>query len=92
MTEYNGTAYYFCGAGCRDEFKEDPAKFLLKSVNRVPDPVCGMKINPDKTEIISLFNGTTYYFCEVGCKDKFDSEPEKYLAAMTVSKGCCKKQ
>ena len=26
--EYNGTKYYFCGAGCRRAFEKDPEKYL----------------------------------------------------------------
>jgi xanthine dehydrogenase accessory factor len=26
--EYEGTVYYFCGAGCRQAFAADPAKYL----------------------------------------------------------------
>jgi xanthine dehydrogenase accessory factor len=26
--EYEGTVYYFCGAGCRQAFSADPAKYL----------------------------------------------------------------
>ncbi len=28
MMEYEGTAYYFCARGCRDEFAQEPEKFL----------------------------------------------------------------
>jgi len=28
----------------------------------------------------SSYKGQTYYFCAVGCKQKFDKEPEKYTA------------
>ena len=27
-TEYKGVTYYFCARGCRDEFEEDPARFV----------------------------------------------------------------
>jgi YHS domain-containing protein len=27
-TEHEGTAYYFCAAGCKAAFEEDPAKYL----------------------------------------------------------------
>ncbi len=28
--EYKGRIYYFCSAGCRDEFSYDPDKFIKK--------------------------------------------------------------
>lgn len=27
-TQHDGTAYYFCGAGCRKAFQDDPGHFL----------------------------------------------------------------
>ena len=27
-TEHDGTTYYFCAAGCKTSFEEDPAKYL----------------------------------------------------------------
>ena len=26
--EYQGTTYYFCSAGCLEDFKEDPGSYL----------------------------------------------------------------
>jgi YHS domain-containing protein len=28
--EYEGTTYYFCARGCRDEFAQEPRKFVSK--------------------------------------------------------------
>jgi Cu+-exporting ATPase len=44
------------------------------------DPVCKMIVEPAKAAARSAYKGETYYFCAVGCKEKFDREPEKYLA------------
>lgn len=43
------------------------------------DPVCGMNVNPDKVAGKSTYNGKAYYFCAVGCKKRFDENPEFYL-------------
>jgi YHS domain-containing protein len=42
------------------------------------DPVCGMTVNR-KTALRSEWNGTMYYFCGPGCKERFESDPERYL-------------
>lgn len=42
------------------------------------DPVCGMMVDPDNAEGESEYQGKTYYFCSVGCKDTFDRDPERY--------------
>ena len=47
----------------------------------VKDPVCGMEIDPQEAAATSEYEGTTYYFCAVGCKESFDAEPAKYVAA-----------
>ena len=48
--------------------------------NLVKDPVCGMKVDPSKTEYQAEHHGTTYYFCCDGCQSMFEAAPEKYLS------------
>lgn len=43
------------------------------------DPVCGMDVKKAEAKATFDYKGTTYYFCAVGCKDKFAQDPEKYL-------------
>ena len=43
------------------------------------DPVCGMRIDPTKAAGTSDYQGATYLFCSVGCKRKFDSNPDQYV-------------
>jgi len=51
------------------------------------DPVCKMTVDPPKAAAQSSFKGETYYFCAVGCKQKFDREPDKYLAGAKSEMG-----
>jgi YHS domain-containing protein len=44
------------------------------------DPVCGMTVSR-KTALRSEWNGTTYYFCSPGCKERFEADPERYLGS-----------
>ena len=46
----------------------------------VVDPVCGMTIDPADAAGSSEYKGQTFYFCIPECKEKFDSDPEAYLA------------
>jgi Cu+-exporting ATPase len=39
-----------------------------------------MTVEPAKAAAQSTYGGQTYYFCAVGCKQKFDREPEKYAS------------
>ena len=44
------------------------------------DPVCGMKVEPATARGGSFeHKGTTYYFCNPRCKERFQAEPEKFL-------------
>ncbi|MBE9504095.1 MAG: heavy metal translocating P-type ATPase [Proteobacteria bacterium] len=47
------------------------------------DPVCGMTVEPEKAAGKSEYKGSDYYFCNVGCKKKFDENPEAYLKTVT---------
>jgi len=44
------------------------------------DPVCGMDVTYETAKARSEFNGQTYYFCSMECKETFDREPEKYIS------------
>jgi len=44
------------------------------------DPVCGMKVDPHKTQHSYEFAGKIYYFCSAGCRAKFLAQPNKYLS------------
>lgn len=36
------------------------------------DPICGMRVNPEKPAATSVRDGVTYYFCAVGCQSRFE--------------------
>jgi Cu+-exporting ATPase len=44
------------------------------------DPVCGMKVDPQRARATFEHNGKTYYFCCPGCAQKFQADPQRYLA------------
>ncbi|TRZ89509.1 MAG: YHS domain-containing protein [Methanosarcinales archaeon] len=43
------------------------------------DPVCGMTVDEKTAQFKTDYEGTTYYFCALGCKKVFEERPEKYL-------------
>jgi Cu+-exporting ATPase len=45
----------------------------------VRDPVCGMKLAPEKAAAAAEQSGKTYYFCAQSCADKFATHPAPYL-------------
>jgi xanthine dehydrogenase accessory factor len=44
------------------------------------DPVCGMTVRADASSHPLEHAGRTYYFCCVGCRDRFAKDPHAYLA------------
>ena len=48
------------------------------------DPVCGMKVLPEKAAASVHHAGRTWYFCAQGCKTKFGVNPGKYDGSQTV--------
>lgn len=54
------------------------------------DPVCGMKIDPEKAVGSSQYNGQTYLFCSRGCEMKFDDAPDQFAGkSVLASAACC---
>ncbi|HXJ17414.1 MAG TPA: heavy metal translocating P-type ATPase [Candidatus Polarisedimenticolia bacterium] len=45
------------------------------------DPVCGMRVDPERAAATAEHAGKTYYFCCAGCAGKFRADPQQYLAA-----------
>ena len=45
------------------------------------DPVCGMSVTIATARHKADFGGRTYYFCCGGCRERFVSDPHRYLGA-----------
>jgi xanthine dehydrogenase accessory factor len=45
------------------------------------DPICGMIVDVGESNLKSEYGGRLFYFCCAGCKQTFDKEPGKYVAA-----------
>jgi len=43
------------------------------------DPVCKMLVLPETAAATYDYEGKTYYFCMIGCRDKFTADPEQFL-------------
>jgi len=57
-----------------------------QSAETAVDPVCGMTVVKANAKATYDYKGTTYYFCNVGCKESFAKDPEKYIKAMAEGK------
>jgi Cu+-exporting ATPase len=80
--ECEGEIYYFCSLECLEAFETDPSRYI--SVVPAPptvDPVCGMTVAEGRAVAAAEFKGETYWFCSVGCLERFEKEPERFFAA-----------
>ena len=82
--DFQGQRIYFCCESCKEEFRNDPEKYmkkieddkiLLESVQK-KCPVMGGDI--DKNIYVD-YKGRRVYFCCESCKESFNEDPEKYL-------------
>jgi Cu+-exporting ATPase len=51
------------------------------------DPVCGMSVEPEHAAAAWDHEGTTYYFCSVGCFERFRADPGRFLAMDPSERG-----
>jgi P-type Cu+ transporter len=65
----------------------DPQKSslpILPSVVSVKDPVCEMSVDPQKPAAKAEHEGKMYYFCSTRCADRFEKEPEAFIAVPRI--------
>jgi YHS domain-containing protein len=48
------------------------------STTTVVDPVCGMQVDPCKTDLMAEYGDQKFYFCAKGCLSAFQDNPEKF--------------
>ena len=53
----------------------------------VLDPVCGMEVNKKDAAGPATFEGKSYYFCAPVCKERFESDPSRYVHPREHQKG-----
>jgi Cu+-exporting ATPase len=58
------------------EHEHDPGHHEVAMI----DPVCGMTVTPDSAAAAWEHEGTTYYFCSIGCWERFREDPDLFLS------------
>ncbi len=78
MHEHDSEMYYFCCAGCKVKFAQEPAKYLAQEVpsGMAVDPICGMVVEVKSAEFMTERAGEFYYFCCEGCLKTFEKRAE----------------
>jgi YHS domain-containing protein len=56
------------------------------SKKTVIDPICGMKVDPCKTELTADYENKRFYFCAEGCLEAFKENPAKYSNGIPARK------
>lgn len=51
------------------------------------DPVCGMTVEPATAAAAWEHEGVAYFFCSVGCLERFKEDPERFLAMDPSERG-----
>ena len=60
------------------DWEENPA--FEPSSTQLLDPVCGMLVEPRHSAGTRMNHGRSVFFCSTLCLEKFDANPEHYLA------------
>ena len=47
------------------------------------DPICNMTVRVADSRYHSTYNGTTFHFCCLACKEQFEREPERHALTVT---------
>jgi len=61
-------------------------KLAVPSKQTAVDPVCGMPVDPCKTELTADYEDKRVYFCAEGCLAAFEKNPAKYIHAIPAKK------
>ena len=48
------------------------------------DPVCGMQVETDHAPASTLRSGTTYSFCSDHCRERFESDPDRFTSSAPI--------
>lgn len=64
---------------------QKPGLPILASTPRVKDPVCGMKVDPQKPAAKVAHSDQIFYFCSQRCAERFEKDPGKFLASPGTS-------
>ena len=58
---------------------DEPAEAVAAAIEQTTCPVMGAPINK---ALFTEYKGKKVYFCCPGCEEKFEAEPEKYIAKL----------
>ncbi len=54
---------------------------ILNNKPLAKDTVCGMSVDPAKAAATREYSGEKYFFCSTRCAERFEKEPQRFLAS-----------
>jgi YHS domain-containing protein len=68
--------------GCKKSEPAAPAETKEVAAAAIEQTVCPVMGGAINKSMFTEYKGKKVYFCCAGCKEKFEKEPEKYLAKL----------
>jgi len=68
--------------GCKKSEPAEPTETKEVASAAIEQIICPVMSGPINKDIFTEYKGKKVYFCCAGCKEKFEKEPEKYLAKL----------
>jgi YHS domain-containing protein len=68
--------------GCKKSEPAPPAEPEGRVAAKIEQTTCPVMAGPVNKALFTEYKGKKVYFCCPGCKEKFDAEPEKYIAKL----------
>ena len=68
--------------GCKKSEPAAPAETKEVAAAAIEQTVCPIMGGAINKSMFTEYKGKKVYFCCAGCKEKFEKEPEKYLAKL----------
>ena len=68
--------------GCKKSEPATPAETKEVAAAAIEQTVCPVMGGAINKSMFTEYKGKKVYFCCAGCKEKFEKEPEKYLAKL----------
>ena len=80
----HGDGHGACRPPSRRRTRTPAAAASMAAATRPPTsrsiPVCGMSVNRDTAKHRFAYKGQDYFFCSARCRERFEAEPQKFLA------------
>ncbi len=68
--------------GCKKSEPAVPPESEEVASAEIEQTICPVMKGAIKKSVFTEYNGKKVYFCCAGCKEKFEKEPEKYIAKL----------